>query len=142
RPPAERTSLSSRTPSRLRRKRPQVDALVGELCGFWPGLRANEAGTRRHLRVFVQLGVPTAVETDRRQQHPRLQIEAEQLPVLEAPANHEPIPVGGVADVLELVLVLVGPEGVDVVVRSGRAEHRPSSGAPPLLAVVVVLDTN
>ena len=46
----------------------------------------------------------------------------------QAPADHELVPLRGVADVLELVLVLVGPEAVDVVVGGGRAEHRP---APP-----------
>ena len=44
------------------------------------------------------------------------------------------------ADVFELVLVLVGPKGMDVRVGIRRAEHRSRCGASLLLRVVVVLD--
>ena len=47
------------------------------------------------------------------------QVEADQLSFLQAPADGEVVPAGGVAGVLELVLVLVGPEAVDVVVGGG-----------------------
>ena len=48
----------------------------------------------------------------------------------------------GVADVLELVLVLVGPEAVDVVVWRVEPSIDSRRGAPLLLGVVVVLDAH
>src|SRR4029077_19858440 len=72
--------------------------------------------------------------------HPVYQVEADQLGLFRAAANHELVPLVDVTDVLDLVLVLIRPEGVEVVVGGRRAEHGPGRGGALLLRVVVVLD--
>ena len=99
-----------------------------------------QAGAGRHLTVEVQFGIAAAVETDSGPHYPVHQVKADQLGVGHAAADHELVPLGDVADVLDLVLVLIGPEGVEVVVRRRGAEHGPGRGGALLLRVVEVLD--
>ncbi len=79
-------------------------------------MRGHQAGAGRHLAIEVQFGITAAVEADGGPHHPVHQVEADQLALVHAAADHELIPLGDVADVLDLVLVLIGPEGVQVVV--------------------------
>src|SRR5207253_2212869 len=56
--------------------------------------------------------------------------------------HDEAVPLANVADVLQLVLVLVRPERVNVSELGPRAQHRPGRGRSLLLGVVVVLDAD
>jgi hypothetical protein len=100
------------------RQRPQVGALVGQHGGLRPGPGGDQAGAGRHLTAGVQLRVTTAVEADRGQHHPGRQVEADEPALPGTAADYELIPLSGVADVLDLVLVLIGPERVEVVIGS------------------------
>src|SRR5262249_56535735 len=62
------------------------------------------------------------------------------LSFLQIPADGEVVPLGRVADVLERVLVLVGPEVMDVVEGGSRAQHRPRRCRSVMVGAVVVLD--
>src|SRR5262249_1265544 len=62
------------------------------------------------------------------------------LSFLQIPADGEVVPLGRVADVLERVLVLVGPEVMDVVEGGSRAQHRPRRYRSVMVGAVVVLD--
>src|SRR5262249_42065330 len=121
-------------------KRPQVGALVGEHGRSRLGPGSYQAGAGRHLAVDVQLGITAAVQADGGPHCPARQVEADQLALRHAAADHELIPRGGVADVLDLVLVLIGPEAVQVVVGGRGAEHGPGRAGALLLRVVVVLN--
>ncbi len=103
-------------------------------------MRGDQAGAGGHLAVEVQFGITAAVEADGGPHHPVDQVEADQLAVGHAAPDHELVPRGDVAGVLDLVLVLIGPERVEVVVRRRGAEHGPGHGGALLLRVVVVLD--
>src|SRR5436190_22667633 len=106
------------------RQRPQVGAFVGQHAAVGVDAAGHQAGAGSHLGVAVPLGVTAAVEADGRPHHPAEQVEANQLSFLQAAADSEVVPAAGMADVLQQVLVLVGPEVVDVVEGGSRAQHR------------------
>ena len=58
----------------------------------------------------------------------------------EAAAEDETIPSGRKAHVFDHVVVLVRPEGMEIVIGLVAAQHRAGRGAPLLVAVVPVLD--
>src|SRR6202042_539286 len=64
----------------------------------------------------------------------------DQRSLVQAPADGELVPGRGVADVLQLVLILIGPERVHVVVGIARPEYRPGRRAAVFLGIVVVLN--
>src|ERR1700730_5839942 len=123
-------------------ERPQVHLLVGEQATSRSGPRGYEAYARRHLGVAVQFRVASAVESNGRLHESLDEVETNKVAFLRTPADNELVPLSDVPDILDLVLVLIGPEGMDVVVCSGRAEHRFRSRGPLFLSVVVMLDTN
>jgi len=90
--------------------------VVGEHGGSRPGSRGYQAGAGRHLAVEVEFGITAAVEADGGLHYPVYQVEADELAVGYTAADHELVPLGDVADVLDFVLVLVGPESVEVVI--------------------------
>jgi hypothetical protein len=113
---------------------------VGEHAARRPGPRGNEARAGRHLGTAVQFGITAPVEPNGGPHHPVHQVEADQLALLHAAADHELVPLRGVADIFDCVLVLIGPEAMDVVVPGRRAEHGPCRRGALLLCVVVMLD--
>src|SRR4029077_1517885 len=113
-----------------------------EHAGRWCGPGGDQLRARMELLVLVQLGIPAAVQSHGRPQHAALQEEAEEPALLWAATEDDLVPARGVSHVLEGVLVLVGPEGVQVVVGTLVAEHRSPDVAAHLLGVVVVLDAD
>ena len=98
---------------------------------------------RDELQLPVGLGVlriPAAVEANRRAHDPFLQVKAEEPAALGIPAEDETIPGRRETEILDQVLVLVRPEGMQIVVGLRAAHHRPGRGPPLLIAVVPVLD--
>ena len=132
--PAGPTSPSSQTNRPPASRQSASDQRSTPSSASWPAsgraLIPTRRAASRHLRVGVQLGVASTVDADGRPQQTLLQVEADQLPLLEASPDHEVYPIPWRDRRIELVVVLVGPEGVDVVVGVGRAEQRPS---PPLV---------
>src|SRR6266511_64584 len=92
--------------------------------------------------MFVQLRIASAIKTHGRTQNAFRQVKTQQLPVLHRTANDKAVPFADVADVLDLVLVLVRPERVDVPILVRGAQHRPGGGGPLLLRAVVLLDSD
>ena len=107
-----------------------------------PGSAGYQASGGRHLRVMVQFRVASAVQPDGSLNHASGEVEPDEFSLVQAPTDHELFPCIGVAHVLQLVLVLIGPERMNVVVGIGRAEHRSRSRAALFLAIVVVLDSH
>src|SRR4030095_10673626 len=124
------------------RKRPEIGGFVGERAASRAFSPRYEARARRHLRVVLPLRVTPAVKADRRTDHPRSQVDADKPSVLQTPPHDEIVPGRCVADVLKYVLILVGPEVMDVVKGGSRTEHRQCRGGAVMLGAVVVLDAN
>src|SRR5215469_12656129 len=101
----------------LPRQRLQVRALVGQRAAIGLGLPGHELRTGRHLGVGLIFGITATVETDGGAHDPGEQVETDGLSFRQVPPDGEVVPLDRVADVLERVLVLVGPEVVDVVKR-------------------------
>ncbi|HZC99974.1 MAG TPA: hypothetical protein VFA46_07205 [Actinomycetes bacterium] len=80
--------------------------------------------------------ITSAVEADGSLHNPREQVEANKLSFLQAPADGEVVPVRGVADVLERVLVLVGPEVMNVVVGAAEPSIDRAAAAPCFSALL------
>src|SRR5262245_49042725 len=138
----DRASRPTATLTASLRQRPEVGALVGEHATIGARAAGHEARAGRHLGVAIPFRITSAVEADGGPHHPREQVEANKLPFLQAPADGEVIPARGVTDVLERVLVLVGPEVMDVAEGGRRAQHRPRRRGPVVVGAVVVLDTD
>src|SRR5262249_19726991 len=115
--------------------------LVGEAIGIHPHPISNEVGYRgelaRGLRVF---GIAAAVQADGGADEPVLQVEAEEGASPRIAAEDEVVPAGSEAHVLDQVLVLIRPEGVEIVVGLGTPQHGVRCRAPLPVAVVPVLD--
>src|SRR6266404_8517294 len=118
----------------------QLHRLVAQLRGIDAYAVADQA--RRRLQLPVRLwvvGIAATVETDRGADDPAVEVEAEELAGLESATEHQAVPARREADVLEGVLVLIRPEGMDVVVGLRSTQQRSGRGAPLLVAVVPVL---
>src|SRR4029453_3050327 len=96
-------------------QRSEVSALVGEHAAARARAVGHHARAGRHFGVGLPLRIAPAVEADGGPHDPGDQVETDELAVPESPADYEVVPARSVADVLEDVLVLVGPEVVDVV---------------------------
>src|SRR2546423_709743 len=125
--------------ARARSMQGEVIVLVLQRPGGHADAPFDQARGASHLAVRVDLRVATAIEPDRGSHHTVDQVKADQLAILQRAADDELVPFLDMAGVLELVLVLVGPEGVQVVVLSAL-EHRPGRCRTLLLGVVVMLD--
>jgi Lyase len=122
------------------RQRPQVGVLVGQHAATGLGAPGHELRAGRHLGVGFPFGIPATVEADGRPHDPCEPVETYKLSFVQVPADGEVVPLRGVADVLERVLVLVGPEVVDVGEGGSRAQHRPRRRGSVMFGAVVVLD--
>src|SRR5438067_6167064 len=120
----------------------QVAVFVGERGRVRPRLPRDQPCRGGELAMLVLLGVAAAIQADRRPQHAAGEIETDGLPLLRRATRYEEVPGARMARVLELVLVLVRPEGVDIGVLRVRAVHRPRGRRPLLLGVVVMLDAD
>ena len=114
--------------------------LVGQHVAIGLGLPGHELRAGRHLGVGFVFGITAAVEADGSPHNSREQVKTNKLSFLQAPPDGEGVPPGGVADVLERVLVLVGPEVMDVVKGNSRAQHRPCRRGSVMFGAVVMLD--
>src|SRR6266849_5191242 len=95
----------------------EVDLLVRQPRGIDENALADQARDRLQLAIGLRvLRVAPAVEADGGAYDPVLQIEAEELAALGPATEHELVPGGREADVLDQVLVLIRPEGMQVVV--------------------------
>src|SRR5215472_5673809 len=101
----------------LPRQRPQVRVLVGQRAVIGLGVPGHELRAGCHLRVGFVFGITAAVEADGGAHNPGVEVEANEFSVVQVSPDGEVVPLGRVADILERVLVLVGPEVVDVVER-------------------------
>ncbi len=91
--------------------------LIGEHAWSRPGSHGDQARTGRHLAVVVQLGIAAPVQPDGGPHHPVHQLETDQLTLIRAAADDELVPPSDMADVLDFMLVLIGPEAIEVVIR-------------------------
>ncbi len=124
------------------RQRPQVYVFIGQQAASRPSSPGHEAGAGRHLAAEVQFGIAATVETNSGLHEPVQQVEANQLPFIHAAADNELVPLRGVAGILDLVLVLIGPESMDVPIGGSRAEHRPRRRGALFFGVVEMLDAD
>jgi hypothetical protein len=116
--------------------------LVGEQAAIGTSAMGYQARAGGHLRVRLIFGIASAVEADGRPYLPAEQVEADELAFLQAAADGEVVPAGGVADVLERVLVLVGPEVMDIVKMGSRAQHRPRRGGAVMFRAELMFDAD
>src|SRR5215470_11196704 len=102
-------------------ERPQIGLLVAKRAAIGLGPPGHELRAGCHLGIGFPFGITATVEANGSANNPCEQVEANEFSVLQASADGEVVPPGRVADVLERVLVLVGPEIMDVVKRGSRA---------------------
>src|SRR5437867_142159 len=118
----------------------QIVVLVDQLRGIDAHALADQP--HRRLQLAVHLGVfriAATVEAHHRTDDPLLEVEAEELATLGSATEHEAVPIRRVPDILDGVLVLIRPEGMDVVVGLFCTQHRSGRGTSLLVSVVPVL---
>jgi hypothetical protein len=102
----------------------------------------NELLACMELALFVEFRIAAPIESNGGYEPSVADVQANELSALSAAADYELIPSGRVANVFQLVLVLVRPKRVDVpewcLVPHDRAPH----GSTHLLSVVVVLHSD
>src|SRR5882762_4597323 len=80
--PREALLAATADPALSLDQRPQCDAVVCELLATRPSPEGDEACAGGHLRILVEFGVTSAVESDRGLQHVIRQVEADEFPLL------------------------------------------------------------
>src|SRR4029077_495771 len=118
----------------------QVDVLVRQLRGVDRHALADQLHRGLEFSIrFRILRIAATVEADHRAHDSIRQVEAQKRSALESAANHDAVPACREPDVLDRVLVLIRPEGMDGVVEVLAAQQGPGGGPPLLVSVVPVL---
>src|SRR3989442_1396031 len=106
----------------------EVDLLVRQPRGIDENALADQVRDRLQLAIGLRvLRVAPAVEADGGAYDPVLQIEAEELAALGPAAEHQLVPGGREADVLDQVLVLIRPDPSKAATESSSANSTPFS---------------
>jgi transaldolase len=140
-PPGPRSTCSTRRCARrpAHRVSDRRSVRSWERGALGPGAPSDELRAGRHVGVWLVLRIGATVEAEGGARDPAQQVEDDGPPFVQAPADGDVVPGGGVADVLQRVFVLVGPEVVDVVEGRGRTEHRSRRGGAVVRGAVEVL---
>src|SRR5207244_3986395 len=94
-----------------------VRVVFGQTRGIDPHAIPDEGGGGPQLALVLGvLGITAPVETDHGAYDSVLEVEAEEFPAGRLAAEHQAVPFRREPDVLDGVLVLIGPERVEIVV--------------------------
>jgi hypothetical protein len=119
------------TTSALRDESAQVDAVVRQLGGIGGRSLSDELCRSTY--------VPAAIHADGRGHNSVFDVEGDEVAVPEASSDHQLVPVSVETGVLEVVIVLIGPEPMDLVVNRGSPHHVARRGRTLVERVVPVL---
>src|SRR5205807_4246733 len=121
-------------------ERSDVHLLVSQHSTIHLKALTHKKPGRCQLTALVELWVAAAVEAHHRHDPAAVEIESEEGALLQAASDDDAVPASRMTHVLDRMLVLVGPERVDVGENLAGAEHAARRCPTLAFGIVVVLD--
>src|SRR5215213_6666047 len=105
-------------------------------------VRRSMSGSHSSAAAISSWFLINAIERHGRKYPPVLPVERYEVPLFHTAPYDELVPLGVVPGVLEIMLVLIGPEPGNLVVRLVLPQHIPGRRLPLLQRVLPVLDAD